>query len=653
LLSTFCYVFLYYAFVSNLSLKHTFKLLKATLWGGVVTALWGFPSHFGYDPTCLVFRGNLDTTCWTEAFRPTVRIFSTIGQPAWLAAYLAALIPLALAYALSYVQKSTPKFSLYLGIAILFYVDLIFALTRAGFIAFMVANLVFWAIIYFKKFFTQKIFLRYLLLINGIFVVCNFLFGIPVFDKIRQFTLPEILTRNATQTQQAPVAILTPTPQAQPAAAAAPQPQQQAATPVDSGITDSGNIRQHVWKGAIDAWKANSLFGTGVETFAFAYYKFRPVGHNLTTEWDYLYNKAHNEYLNYLTTTGLFGLGTYLFFIGFFIYKVSRWALVKSQAPTSHDKHKKDEHLNDLLVIGLFAGWVSILISNFFGFSVVIVNLFLFLFPVLAFLLYDLLDPEKTWEFSWGTSHHDISPYQWTALVVLFLICSYFIIDLSRYWYADTKYALGTNLDHVGSYQDAYPLLMEAVKIKPNEPVYKDELAINMSVLATALAAQKDTTTANQFANDAIALNGEVVTAHPNNVVYWKNRVRLFYTLAQVSGADQQLIYYQEALKAIQKASEIAPTDAKIAYNLGVLYGQTGDIPKGIEVLEQTIKMKPNYRDPYYALGLFYYQLSLDQNNKVIRPELKEKAVAIFNYILTNLNPADEEVKKTLKTWDE
>jgi tetratricopeptide (TPR) repeat protein len=196
-------------------------------------------------------------------------------------------------------------------------------------------------------------------------------------------------------------------------------------------------------------------------------------------------------------------------------------------------------------------------------------------------------------------------------------------------------------------------LLMEAVKIKPNEPVYKDELAINMSVLATALAAQKDTTTANQFANDAIALNGEVVTAHPNNVVYWKNRVRLFYTLAQVSGADQQLIYYQEALKAIQKASEIAPTDAKIAYNLGVLYGQTGDIPKGIEVLEQTIKMKPNYRDPYYALGLFYYQLSLDQNNKVIRPELKEKAVAIFNYILTNLNPADEEVKKTLKTWDE
>ena len=55
------------------------------------------------------------------------------------------------------------------------------------------------------------------------------------------------------------------------------------------------------------------LFGTGVETFAYSYNFVRPLTHNLTSEWDYVYNKAHNEYFNYLATTGFIGLISYLF----------------------------------------------------------------------------------------------------------------------------------------------------------------------------------------------------------------------------------------------------------------------------------------------------------------------------------------------------
>ncbi|KKP99309.1 MAG: O-antigen polymerase, partial [Candidatus Levybacteria bacterium GW2011_GWB1_36_18] len=86
------------------------------------------------------------------------------------------------------------------------------------------------------------------------------------------------------------------------------------------GGTDSGKIRLIVWRGAIDVWKNNPIFGTGVETFAYAYYKYRPIEHNLTSEWNFLYNKAHNEYLNYLATTGVFGLLSYLSFIAFFLF---------------------------------------------------------------------------------------------------------------------------------------------------------------------------------------------------------------------------------------------------------------------------------------------------------------------------------------------
>ena len=649
LLSTICYVILYYALVSNLSYKNILSILKATLIGGVITALWGLPSHFGFDPTCLVFRGTLDTTCWTDAFRPTIRVFSTLGQPAWFAAYLAVLIPISAAYALKQkINNHLPYAITYLIISVLFYLNLIFANTRAGFIAFIVANIIFWAVIYIKKLFSTKIFIRFLLTFNVILLTTNFLFGIPI-ENLYKYTLPgfniqastpKTITTQTTPTSQ--IVATTPT--------VSPTPEPVAQTN-QANITDSGTIRLYVWRGAIDAWKSNALFGTGVETFAFAYYLFRPTGHNLTSEWDYLYNKAHNEYLNYLTTTGIFGLGTYLLFIGLFIFLNIKWLLTKNKEQKTSEKNSIPYTLNSLLITGLFTGWFSILISNFFGFSVVIMNLFLFLIPAFALIINDSLNPEKIWKFAWGQETDAISPYQWTIIILLNIFAIYLLTNLSFYWYADTKYALGANLDRVGSYQQAYPLLLTAAQTKPNEPVFKDELAINVAVLATALAAQKDQTNASQFANNAITLNNEVVTAHPNNVVYWKNRVRIFYTLAQAVDPTQQQVYYQEALKAIQKASELAPTDAKIIYNLGVLYGQTGNIEKGIEVLQQAIKLKPDYRDPYFALGLFYHQLAVDKNNYVTNPAMQQKAIEIYQYMLTHFNPNDEEVKKSLSEW--
>ena len=160
---------------------------------------------------------------------------------------------------------------------------------------------------------------------------------------------------------------------------------------LDTGITDSGDIRLLVWKGALDAWKAHPIFGTGVETFAFAYYQHRPQQHNMTSEWDYLYNKAHNEYLNYLTTTGIVGLGTHLLLLaGFLIFAALRIRKVKSE--------RKELRLEEgvFYAAALQAAFISIIISNFFGFSVVIINIFLY-FCLRGFLFSTAcLIPKKT-----------------------------------------------------------------------------------------------------------------------------------------------------------------------------------------------------------------------------------------------------------------
>lgn len=127
--------------------------------------------------------------------------------------------------------------------------------------------------------------------------------------------------------------------------------------------------------------------------------------------------------------------------------------------------------------------------------------------------------------------------------------------------------------------------------------------------------------------------------------MFWKSSVRVYYLLAQI---DQR--YYQDALQSILKAQALAPTDAKIGYNVGVMYGHNGQFDKGIEALSKTVVMKPNYRDAYYARALFYRQLA-EQATGTAKTDQQNKANADLQYILTRINPTDEEVKKLLQSW--
>ena len=640
LLSMLTYTLLYYALVSTSTIDQVKKYLYISILTAIAVALWGLPSHFGYDPTCLLFRGSLDTACWTESFRPTIRIFSTLGQPAWMAAYLAVLLPITMAVLIWEVEKQNltkitglfrkPKVIGLFLLLILFYLDLLYTDTRGGFLAFIGASLLFWPTLFVFKLISLKKLLSYFITISLIFLLCNFLVGIPI-PQLDKLSLRTINSQRLAQQQAATKPIST-TP-ATPAVST---------SLMDSGITDSGTIRLLVWRGATEMWQKYPIFGTGVETFAFGYYLFRPAAHNMTSEWDYLYNKAHNEYLNYLGTTGAFGLGSYVIFIGGFLMLALIFTIKRRGSSVENNQ-------NLLFAAALPASFASILISNFFGFSVVIINLFLFMIPLWFFFFTGEIEKQKTLEFSFPNKEkrqpHTLNPYQWTGVITLALVALFMLIQLGRYWQADVAYALGTNLNHVGDYQTALPNLMKAVQIRPNEPVFKDELSINLATLATALIQSNNATQGAQFAQQALTTSDEVVATHPNNVVFWKSRVRVFYLLAQINPE-----YYKKALEAILVAKKLAPTDAKVSYNAGVLYGQNNEFEKGIEELNQTVMLKPNYRDAYYARGIFYNQLS---TQKVGREKIEDanKAIADMQFILSNISPKDTEVIKILESW--
>ncbi len=616
--SILSYIFIYYALISNWHGMKVTRLLQVTLLSGLAVCLWGLPSHFGYDPTCYIFRGTLDVSCWTDAFQPKVRIFSTLGQPDWLAAYLVSLVPLSLGFALNYWQEKRYYVTAGYGLlSVLFYLCFLYTSSRGGFLG-LIAGLGVMAAGYLWMHTKNIKQAGYVIgSIFAVIVVITFFTGTP-FNQLDKFTYPGI--RQAMIEKAHPVAKITAPTTAQPVG--------------ELGGTDSGTIRLYVWRGALDAWRHYPLFGSGVETFAFVYYLYRPAGHNMTSEWDYLYNKAHNEYLNYLATTGAIGLLTYLAVIGMAVFLMSKIIL----------KTKNSDHTK-ILVLSLLGGYVTMIVSNFFGFSVVVINLFLFVFPALAILLTS--EPQKEISFK----QVRFTTLQYGGFLLSAVVGVYLILILMNYWAADRAYAYGFNLDHANAYDRAYQPLMDAYTARPDEPTFSDELSVNTAILASAYAANKDASQAAQLAKQAVELSDQTITQHPNIVTYWKTRVRIMYTLAQLN--DTAFAQFMpQALKAIQTAHMLAPTDAKIAYNYGLILSQNGKNDEAVAMLRKTIQLRPIYQDAYFALGVILHEQATDPAGKVVDQQKEAEAVSELRYLLTTFGD-NQKVKDTLTSWGE
>ncbi|MDO8488137.1 MAG: O-antigen ligase family protein [bacterium] len=540
LLSLVTYAFLYWAYVSNLDRRSVLTTLTCALIGAAIVAIYGSLEHFGFSPSCLLTQGNLGVDCWVQDVKN--RVFATIGQPNWLAAYLVTLIWLPLAYIGQASKKFAAKQLWLWGLFGLLVATLLFTKSRSGLLALAVSGTVYWGL----SFFQAKPFKNYLGV--GICGLVVFILATVVPNPVRDLVFKS----------SAPVPV---------------------GPALETGGTESGSIRKIVWTGALRIWQAspkNFLLGTGPETFAIAYYQFRPLEHNQTSEWELLYNKAHNEFLNYLSTTGALGLGAYLFLL--IMMGRLLW-------PTKSEPLK----------MALFAGWVSLPITNFWGFSVVINQLLLFLLPAVGVCL--AIDPQK--EIKAGS----VAGSQKISLILAGVLGLWLVWLTGRYWWADMLYARG--LTAIKSFQmtlkpnyliSAYQSYSQAYALNKSEPTISSELAVSAGYLASSLA-RSDASSAAQLAQIAVAASDKALATSPHHPNYYKSRTRTMILLSDLDPG-----YLKVAAEALAKAAEISPTDPRIPYNLGVIYDYLQATPSAIEEFKKSLNLKPDYADPQVEL---------------------------------------------------
>ncbi len=532
LLTTICYTIIYFAATIYLDKRSVPKLIKVSVGTAFIISLYAIAQRLG-----------VDKSLWIQDV--VNRPFSTLGQPNWLAAYL--LPNLFLTLYLLQTKNSKNNYLLSTIYYLLIFTALLLTKSRSGFLAFAISYAVYFTLLARQLSFSSI--KKQLSLSTLCLVVVTLLVGTPY--------TPSIFNLIQRQSTNLPPAAST------------------GGTQLENGGTESGDIRKIVWGGALELFKKHPILGTGPETFAYTYYWERPVAHNNTSEWDYLYNKAHNEYLNIATTTGLIGFLAYLYF-HYAVFASSLTTVAKSKKINQDDDNTL-RHLYPVLGVAI-SGFA---ITNFFGFSVIPVYLLMTLIAALPIAIKNETLPNNTKLGTW---------------YLLLLVPLLYPLHL---FLADASYAKGKAYLDANQSSAALPLLQKASNSRPGLDVYHSALGETYALLGQTDNAVKEAELTKKL--------------NPYHLNYHKSRAKIYLTLSATNAE-----FYQKAAIELEDAVKLAPTDPKLAYNLGLVYTRLGSNDKAIEKFKRAIDLKPNYESPYYALTLLYEQT--DQKNLI--PEL-------------------------------
>jgi len=504
LLSTVMYSALIYIGVQIFDRNDLKTLWVVALFSGVIVLLWGLPGRLlHFDTSCYLFRGEWTVSCWTDDFRPRERMFSTLGQPNWLGTYFAVLT--FAAYSLAQRVTANWKKYFFYGISLFLCTGLWFTGSRSAQLGLLIG-----AGILFFRYISHKVSKRVCI---GIVIIT-----LAILAGVGGWYAQSLV-------------------QVKPGA-----------------ITHSGSIRLIVWEGAVKLAARYPLSGTGPETFAYAYPLTRPARHNLTTEKDFIYNKAHNEFLNILATSGIVGLTGYLIMIGGAAYSAL--------------KHKRYPTL---------AAMVALHIANFLGFSTSCTQLLLVLLVIDSFVM--------------DAADHTIHAlhFSWTGQSILMTVISLIIIGIAslnayQYWFhyilADIYYAKALSESQSGLYLESLPSFQRAYGYRA-EHVYENRFALTAAQAAHDLAQQISTESA--ITDDDIAslerlallLQTRALSRSPRNPVYWRDRAKLGIYLGNIATDEAQIAQYHELVNtSINRAQALAPTDLSLAEIRGLMNEQ-------------------------------------------------------------------------------
>jgi len=401
----------------------------------------------------------------SQHFSGTARAFSTIGQPNWLAQYLSLLLPIVVYFLLT---EDVDKFKIWFAIYVFGFYSLWVTYSVSGVFSFFIGlTFLLLKIIRGKGQFSElKTRLFFLLTITLFVSISNLgMFKDKIKDVFVDIKKQSYVVKKVYAQKN------------------------------ENIISDPGFIRVELWKSTLNLIFSKPkvfLIGTGLETFPYSFQPFRNLKLNYSSEWDFVFNKPHNFYLEIFAESGVFSL-LFALLLLFSLYK------------------KTSAYISSSIV--------AFMISNFFGWPTVSTSLIFCLFLIFFGGAFD--DKKKSKNTLWLNK----KPIMTTLIVIVWSTYLIFLYKISNFYRADVYYVKSQKLVEQGKEEDALfysNKALDNVTFEPN--YYRGRAKINTVFLVTA--EDKDSVKEEIFSDikKAEELN-------PQNLVTVRNSIPIYYFL--------------------------------------------------------------------------------------------------------------------------
>jgi len=342
------------------------------------------------------------------------------------------------------------------------------------------------------------------------------------------------------------------------------------------------------WNAAIQGFKKDPLTGVGMENYNILFNEYFPANYYLLAPTETYFDRAHNQFFNILSESGIFALLLYLCFpiyIGYYLIRGYR---------------NKKFSLNEFL---LFSGMtIAYFVHLFFVFDDF--HSLLFFMVLLALIENQYYDGTIiAYQTNKDAQHKKILPV--AIIIIMVPLVMYSIFNLN---YKVLRASEDTGKAYLSN-DIAFSLSHYRAALNENL-ITSENLTLNFAEFLMGLTSTENI---EKIKNDSI-LRADVLNAFleakdsldneikkkPNDAVFYLKLGQLYNSQYLI---DDDISHLQGAISQLEKARELSSERIQIYLILGETYVLAGESEKAVEVLEQAVALEPAFKATYYYLG--------------------------------------------------
>jgi len=380
------------------------------------------------------------------------------------------------------------------------------------------------------------------------------------------------------------------------------------------------------WKAAIKDFPNHPILGTGYGNFAITFDKyFDPTFYNFTKSETY-FDRAHNNLVDILSTTGILGLVAYLSIIFSAIYY-----LIKGF------KKGKINQYDFILLIGLITAY---LVQN-----LVIFDSFVTYFSLMIMLGYIYkLDREEDDDIN----NINVKLLNNKQISLLILSCVLIFYSIYQFNYKPLKMLSSTVkanfLIDDGNFSEGVKEFKKAFNYNTVLDRKSRDLFIRKTSYSQSYLDKINKDKVNEILNYGISIAERNVSYNKNDSLMLLNLANIYSLITKYNNDNKEKLefYSAKALEAIDKSINSSPGRISLYYTKAQILASQGEKEKTFETLNYALNLNTQYYESYCQLAKYYFYfkeeaIGFDNMNKCI-DNGSSNILSPIEYVVSLLN---------------